>query len=244
MTGVSREDALAFVIDVTNWNFLLKRLVYRYQNLTIAFSSGLRSKQYYSLDGCRDQRAANKCGSFNVVLDLAQSYDLAFLTHLRSIQKRYFYWDDTSYICQQMTKAHMEDFLYLAACSTLCWSLSVFDIVLVVELLMLLMTSVVICAITDDVTVNLHRTFSSKPAIEDNLRGKVSSQKRTVHFISSLLFCCSLMACHLLQRAILQRAISKYANDDSFTLIVLLLCVHPCWYWRIFQAIGPCSNDP
>ncbi|GJX98279.1 hypothetical protein Tco_0355298 [Tanacetum coccineum] len=41
MTGVSREDALAFVIDVTNWNFLLKRLVYRYQNLTIAFSSGL-----------------------------------------------------------------------------------------------------------------------------------------------------------------------------------------------------------
>ncbi|GKA26424.1 hypothetical protein Tco_0712533 [Tanacetum coccineum] len=158
MVTVSREDALAFVIDVTNWNFLLKRLVYRYQNLTIAFSSGLRSKQYYSLDGCRDQRAANKYGSFNVVLDLAQSYDLAFLTHLRSIQKRYFYWDDTSYICQQMTKAHMEDFLYLAVCSTLCWSLSVFDIVLVVELLMLLMTSVVICAITDDVTVNLHRT--------------------------------------------------------------------------------------
>ncbi|GJV79985.1 3-phosphoinositide-dependent protein kinase 1 [Tanacetum coccineum] len=20
--------------------------------------------------------------------------------------------------------------------------------------------------------------------------------------------------------------------------------VHPCWYWRTFQAIGPCSNDP
>ncbi|GKC64622.1 hypothetical protein Tco_1097220 [Tanacetum coccineum] len=31
------------------------------------------------------KRAANKCGSFNVVLDLAQSYDLAFLTHLRLI---------------------------------------------------------------------------------------------------------------------------------------------------------------
>ncbi|GJU96175.1 ADP-ribosylation factor-like protein 8C [Tanacetum coccineum] len=36
--------------------------------------------------------------------------------------------------------------------------LPVFNIVLVVELLMLLMTSVVICAIADDVTVNLHRT--------------------------------------------------------------------------------------
>ncbi|GKC05025.1 cytochrome P450 CYP82D47-like protein [Tanacetum coccineum] len=38
--------------------------------------------------------------------------------------------------------------------------LPMFDIVLVIELLMLLMTSVVICAIADDVTVNLHRIVS------------------------------------------------------------------------------------
>ncbi|GJX10945.1 cytochrome P450 CYP82D47-like protein [Tanacetum coccineum] len=40
--------------------------------------------------------------------------------------------------------------------------LPMFDIVLVVELLMLLMTSVVICAIADDVTVNLHRTLAMR----------------------------------------------------------------------------------
>nr|GEV51237.1 hypothetical protein [Tanacetum cinerariifolium] len=45
--------------------------------------------------------------------------------------------------------------------------LPVFDIVLVVELLMLLMTSMVICVIANDVTVNLHRTEQYDRNVEE-----------------------------------------------------------------------------
>nr|GEW47216.1 hypothetical protein [Tanacetum cinerariifolium] len=63
--------------------------------------------------------------------------------------------------------------------------LPVFDIVLVVELLMLLMTSVVICVIANDVTVNLHCTEQYDRNVEERKEQERKKREENACFTTS-----------------------------------------------------------
>ncbi|GJX15094.1 hypothetical protein Tco_0206852 [Tanacetum coccineum] len=92
-----------------------------------------------------------------------------------------------------------------------------------------------ICAITDDVTVNLHRTVSDDQAFfkSGHLNEIINLDLLYEHFMRNFLQ----DKYHGWPAHHLQRAISKYANDDIFTLMCssLLVLENFSSHWTMFK---------